>query len=434
MLTSIRISLHLTSGLLGSRTALNPVEADENTLGYKLLRVFLIALFLLTSTMQSEGAPYRVDSGDVIEVSVFRRDDLRHRITVDADGNIWVPLVGEIHVAGMTLPDLRTKVRELLAASDAVRLADITIDLLEYRPFYIYGSVPKAGAYPYRPRITVRHAIALAGGIGNGASGVISPGASAELRGRHAEYLGDLMRYKVKVAGLQAELAGKTDIELKGFDPKLLTRPDVAEIISLERERLKSRQTERVKERQYVVTAIKLVDAQVAALERGQAADEEATKIAVEEYQRVMELNRKGLAPTSRVTDEQQAAVLFKIRERDTAGRLALARQTREELLWRLEKADEQKAKIPDELQVATAALSVAQARFKAVSEQLSMSNDVSVQLDSADSSNLEVSIFRSHAGGAQTKIAATEETEIEAGDVVEVKMKIGWSYPVPGN
>jgi polysaccharide export outer membrane protein len=386
-------------------------------------------MMFFASTVQSQSAPYRLDSGDIIEVSVFRRDDLRHRTTVDADGNIWLPLIGEVPVSGLTLQDLRTKVRELLATSDSVRSADVTVSIIEHRPFYIYGNVSKAGSYPYRARMTVRHAIALAGGLGSAGGASISPSASAELRGRHLEMMSEVIKYKVKIAGLQADLEDRTDFEMKFLAPEVLARPDVSQLIALEKDRLKSRQIEKDKERQYLAGALKLVDMQVTALERGQEADEEATKMALDEYQRVSELNRKGLAPTSRVTDEQQAAVLFKIRERDTAGRLALARQTREELRWRMEKAADQTVKIAEELREATASLNVAQARYNALSEQLSLSGNGSVGLDNAEIGAPEVYMYRTDSSGSQSRLVAKEDDLVEAGDVIEIKMKLNPMY-----
>jgi polysaccharide export outer membrane protein len=399
-----------------------------------LLRLLIAPLLFAALTTQSEGAPYRLDSGDVIEVSVFGRDDLNRRMAVDADGNIWVPLIGEVHVTGMAMKDLRTKVRDLLATSDAVRWVDVFVDLVERRPFYIHGSVAKAGAYPYQSKMTVRHAVALAGGLGAGATAAILPTTVVETRGRYEELKGELVRQQIRIAGLQAETGEKTDFEVTGLAPGVASRPDVARLIALEKARLRARIVEREKERQYLSAAIKLTDTRVAALEQGQKVDEEATKLANQEYERVAELSRKGLAPTSRVTDEQQAAVLFKIREQDTAGRLALARQSREELQWRLEKADDRQAAIPQELHDATAALIEAQTKLNAVSEQMALTGAIGAQLGEMQDNAPEIEIFRRDSTGAQVRIVANEDTEIEAGDVIEVKVRLGWLNFVPEN
>ena len=122
-------------------------------------------LLLIVTALPAQAAEYRLDSGDIVEVSVFGRNDLNRRTTVDVEGNILVPLIGAVKACGVTLSDLRAKVKELLATSDSVRGADVIVDLIECRPFYVYGNVARAGAYPYRPGMTARHALALAGGL-----------------------------------------------------------------------------------------------------------------------------------------------------------------------------------------------------------------------------------------------------------------------------
>src|SRR5690606_23570592 len=148
------------------------------------LQLLVLAIALFVFPHQGNAATeYRLDSGDVLQVSVFRRTELDRRMTVDAEGNIIVPLIGEVRAAGLSLAALRASLKELLATSDAVRGADITLEIVEYRPFYIYGSVTKAGAYPYRPGMSVRHALALAGGLGQiGQSIGATPVQAAELR------------------------------------------------------------------------------------------------------------------------------------------------------------------------------------------------------------------------------------------------------------
>ena len=224
---------------------------------------------------------------------------------------------------------------------------------------------------------------------------------------------------------MRAEADTKTEIKISSLAPAIASRPEIAKLIQLETDRIKSRQTEREKEQQHLRTALQLSNAQVTTLEQGQKADEEATKLQYDEYERVAELSRKGLAPTSRVTDQQQAAVLFKIRERDTAGRLAMARLAREELTRRLEKADDRPVRIPQELQEAMRALEQLHAQLASVRQQLMLSGASGGMLDSPERGGPEVVIFRKEKNGAQVRIVANEDTEVEAGDVVEVKLKL---------
>ena len=60
-------------------------------------------------------AEYRVNIGDVLEVAVAGVPELRHRAAVQMDGNISLPLVGMLPVAGLPLPQIRAKIGAALA-------------------------------------------------------------------------------------------------------------------------------------------------------------------------------------------------------------------------------------------------------------------------------------------------------------------------------
>src|SRR5882757_11090136 len=90
-------------------------------------RAIVIAILVLCNTGAS--AQYRLESGDVVEVSVFGVQDFKRRTAVTLDGDISLPLLGDIRAAGLTLPELRAKLKEMLAKSNIVRSPDVTADL-----------------------------------------------------------------------------------------------------------------------------------------------------------------------------------------------------------------------------------------------------------------------------------------------------------------
>ena len=49
-----------------------------------------------------QGAEYLIGAGDVLEIKVWQREELGGDVTVDADGNITLPLIGTIRGAGLT--------------------------------------------------------------------------------------------------------------------------------------------------------------------------------------------------------------------------------------------------------------------------------------------------------------------------------------------
>ena len=227
-------------------------------------------------------ADYKLGSGDTIEISVFGRTDLTRRAMIDPDGKIQVPLIGEVAASGLTMSELRARIKDLMATSDLVRGGDVLVDIIEHRPFYVYGNVTRGGSYPYRPGMTVRHALALAGGFETIRSqGNTTPVASAELRGRYRTLSADYAKQQVRVASLRAESEGKSELDLSALPRSARSQRVIAELIDLETQQLKAIQDQREKEKKYLATALQLADAQVGALDRGQKVDEEASKAAI---------------------------------------------------------------------------------------------------------------------------------------------------------
>lgn len=108
---------------------------------------------------------YRLGSGDRIRLSVFRDDTLSGEFALDGAGNFAMPLIGEVQASGLTTRELEARIREKLVAEDLLRDPQVSIEVLNYRPFYILGEVRGPGSYAYVNGMTVLNAVALAGGF-----------------------------------------------------------------------------------------------------------------------------------------------------------------------------------------------------------------------------------------------------------------------------
>jgi protein involved in polysaccharide export with SLBB domain len=112
---------------------------------------------LVTST-------YRLASGDRVKVTVFRHEDLSGEFALDGAGNFAMPLIGEVQAYGVTTRELEIRLQEKLSDGYLVE-PQVSVEVLNYRPFYILGEVKAPGAYPYVNGMTVLNAVALAGGF-----------------------------------------------------------------------------------------------------------------------------------------------------------------------------------------------------------------------------------------------------------------------------
>jgi polysaccharide export outer membrane protein len=111
----------------------------------------------------AEPAGYRLGSGDEVRVTVFNHADLSGQFTVSGDGKISLPLVGDVKAGGLTPQEVEAQVKEALEP-DYLKNASVSVDVLNYRPFYILGEVNKPGSYPYVSGMRVVNAVALSGG------------------------------------------------------------------------------------------------------------------------------------------------------------------------------------------------------------------------------------------------------------------------------
>ena len=107
---------------------------------------------------------YRLGPGDRLKVTVFGQPQESGEFEVDGAGNLAYPLLGSVLAGGKTLPELQEYIRKELNDKFIVD-PRVSIEVLNYRPFYIYGEVNRAGSYPYVSGLTIRRAIAIAGGF-----------------------------------------------------------------------------------------------------------------------------------------------------------------------------------------------------------------------------------------------------------------------------
>ena len=160
----------------------------------QLLRVLVICLLLsIPALAQEKSAPevvrssgaqnpilfadvasllstYKLAAGDVISIRVFGEDDLsREKIRLSDAGTIPYPALGELKALGLTIGELERTITQGLKAGYLVN-PRVSVQIDEYRPFFINGMVERPGSYPFQPGLTVLKASSLAGGFKERAS------------------------------------------------------------------------------------------------------------------------------------------------------------------------------------------------------------------------------------------------------------------------
>ncbi len=112
---------------------------------------------------------YQLGAGDQIEIQVFGEPDLSVTRAIEEFGSFYYPFLGEINAAGMTVGQLQRRIRDGLLG-DYLLDPNVRVKVVEYRKIYLNGYVQRPGPYSYAPGMTVRKAIAVAGGFHERAS------------------------------------------------------------------------------------------------------------------------------------------------------------------------------------------------------------------------------------------------------------------------
>jgi polysaccharide export outer membrane protein len=108
---------------------------------------------------------YIVGEGDVLHIDVWKEVEISQNVVVRPDGNISLPLVNEITVAGLTPRQIQQVLTEKLKTILTNPQVTVTVADVRSKMVYITGEVTKPGAYSVASPLNVLQLIARAGGL-----------------------------------------------------------------------------------------------------------------------------------------------------------------------------------------------------------------------------------------------------------------------------
>ena len=117
----------------------------------------------------ADSKQYLLGTGDMVRIQVYDEKDLYLEARVSDTGTISYPFLGELKVKGLSLAKLEALITSRLKGDYLIN-PKVSIDMVEYRQFYVNGEIEDAGGFPYQPGLTVRKAISIAGGFKERAS------------------------------------------------------------------------------------------------------------------------------------------------------------------------------------------------------------------------------------------------------------------------
>jgi polysaccharide biosynthesis/export protein len=115
----------------------------------------------------SSGAAGTIGAGDLLEMSVFDTPELTGKLRVSNTGDIILPLVGTVHVAGLKTEAAQTLIRQKLIDGDFLKDPQITVFIAEYatQGVSVLGEVRNPGIYPAFGSHHLTDYLSAAGGL-----------------------------------------------------------------------------------------------------------------------------------------------------------------------------------------------------------------------------------------------------------------------------
>ncbi len=398
-------------------------------------RVALCAMAVAMSIPAWGAEDYRLQPGDVIEVGVANYAELKQRLPVQIDGSLALPLVGTLPAQGLTLTELRLSVQAAFEARVwRVRLPDgreetrfferdgITVSVVEYRPVFVAGDVGKAGEVIYRPGMTVRHAIAAAGGApGQAMRGLLAPFDPANARNEYINAWMNMFAALTQTWRIQNELGSEHEIDSQITVNAPVSQTSLQQMIETETQLRDRRIGEFTAQRSFYENAVKQANDQVNVLTEQQKKEDEGMQEDMADLQRVNELYGKGSLTSQRVTDARRNVLLSSTRKLQTEAQLLDTIRKRGEYQRELDRLDHaRRSDLLKELKDAQLKLAAEKARLESAQEKMAISG---MRLPGSTGLIVKVMLHRQGPEKAET-MEALGETLLLPGDVLDVTVQ----------
>ncbi|NDV01335.1 polysaccharide biosynthesis/export family protein [Pseudoroseicyclus tamaricis] len=367
----------------------------------------------------------RVISWDPIEGVLQDWPAIAGEYGVTAGGALSVPFVGQLEAAGRPPEEIAAMIAEGLRNRFALNAApEAVVAILQSRPVVVGGAVRAPGQLPFTQGMTVRSAIAQAGGL-------VLPTDQADFAGRdYVNSEGQLLilrnQRRRQLARLERLLAEREEREL--VMPAELDDIEGRQLLA-EEEEIMEHQTDRLEaERVSLSGRQELLTAQIASLEQRTTSLERQLELAREALENAQALSERNLVSSDRLADAERNVLTIEgqILENSNAilsARLDLSANDRE--LSTL--TADYRTGLINELQQVRANLADTEQRIATTTRLIGVDAEraaaaaAEAEAGGALAPEPELTIYRTDAG-AVTAMEAGMETTLRPGDLVDVE------------
>lgn len=393
----------------------------------------------------AQAADYQLGAGDKLQIRIIEWKvvdgtflewpAVSGEYLVDISGSLTLPFVGKLAAVGQTSEQISQAIAEKLQKKFAmVRPPEASVQILEYRPFFVTGDVDEPGSFPYASDLTVLKAVAFAGGHLTQA-GRRTDREVVDARGNILVLDNQRVFLLAKHARLLAERDGLSQIELT---PELQKTPALTPIIADENTILQARK----RKMDLQLTALEdlraLLQLEITSMEQKAELQRRQVKLAREEFEKIGSLAKKGLVVSTRMLSSERTVADLESRLLDLESAILRAKQDISET-----NQDEINIKnsfendIAIELQDVEAELK--EVAFKVQTQMNLMSETMNLAEQNKDEDNIgphaTYTLVRQQNGSVE-ELQVDETTEVHPGDVVKVRIanQLNGAFPSLGN
>ena len=149
--------LILSSVILVTLLSENPIVAAQNQMPGKNPADAASPIVVLPE--------YKLQPGDVLEISVWKEKDLQREVMIRPDGGLSFPLVGDVQTEGKTVEQLRKEITQRLSKYIPDPVVTVATKQTQGNIIFVTGRVNKPGSFISFRNLDVMQALSLAGGV-----------------------------------------------------------------------------------------------------------------------------------------------------------------------------------------------------------------------------------------------------------------------------
>lgn len=374
------------------------------------------------AALAQEPEPYRLGVQDRLRIHVHEWPILTGEFVIGAGGSLVLPLIGGIPAKGLDITELGTEIsKRLREKAELVKAPDTTVDIAQYRPFYILGGVERPGEYNYRPGMLVVNAVAIAGGI-------YRPPRTSDwgferdsITGRGELRLAGVRRDELRAREhrLKAEADG-----LEAFPPPPADMSPGARKFAEEERVLFTARLERHRN-QYVALGetLVLLDGEIKSLQGQIASARKQEESVAKELEDTRGLVARALVPAPRVLPIERTLAQIEREQKEITTAIMRARQQINTVKSQRETLkDERRSAALTELQALEGQRNELDEKVETSARLIAGSSEMlSNPQEAADSEGSPLFMIIRHQNGTAAELTVAETAVVQPGDIVKV-------------